>query len=593
MTTDKMDFDEQGLDLRDYLAILRRRKKEILIPAVIVFGIAVLLAFLLPPSYKSQGTILIEQQEIPADLVRSTVTSYAGERIQIISQRVMTTENLGRIIQQYDLFKDQRETTSLTALVEGMRKDITLDMISADVVDPRSGRPTTATIAFTIGYAHEDPRTAQRVANEIVSLFLNENLKQRTQSAVETSTFLQAEADKLAEEVAGLEAQLAEFKEGNLNNLPELQQLNIQLMERAERDLKDTDQNIRALEERVIYLSSELAQISPTSDLYGADGKRMLSAEDRLKSLQTEFIGLSARYSATHPDLVKISREIEALKKETGYAGDINELDRKLSDSKADLALLRERYSAEHPDVKKAQRAVAAAQAELDAAVASRRQRATSSQVTVADNPAYIQLQAQRQAAEVELRSLRQAREETKAKIAEFENRLMASPQVEREYRNLTRDYENALAKYREVSAKQREAELAKSLERENKGERFSLLEPPLVPEQPSKPNRLAIVFLGFVLSIGSGIGAAALAEGLNSTIKSPRELMAVTSEPPLIVIPYITTDAELASQRALRRNLVLLSILLGAAAVAAVHYLVMPLDVLWYAVMRKLGLPQ
>jgi uncharacterized protein involved in exopolysaccharide biosynthesis len=185
--------------LGDYLAILNRRKKQFIIPAVIIFVICVLLAIGLPSVYQSKATILIEQQEIPTDLVRSTVTSYAGERIQVISQKVMTTENLSKIINNYDLYKRERKTTSMSILVDEMREEINLEMISADVVDPRSGRPTSATIAFTLSFNNKSPRVSQKVTNELVSLFLNANLERRAKSAIETSGFLAAESKKLEE----------------------------------------------------------------------------------------------------------------------------------------------------------------------------------------------------------------------------------------------------------------------------------------------------------------------------------------------------------------------------------------------------------
>ncbi len=584
-----MDEDVKGLG--DYLAILGRRKKQLIWPALIILIISTAVAMLLPAIYRSEATILIEQQEIPSDLVRSTVTSYAGERIQIISQRVMTTENLKKIIEQYGLYKEDREDTSLNLLVDRMREDISLEMISANVVDPRSGRPTTATIAFKLSFSDHSPQLSQRVTNELVSLYLNENLKRRTQSAVETSGFLAAESEKLQELVADLETSLAEFKEKNINNLPELQQLNIQLMERAERELQDNDQRIRTLEERKIYLQSELAQLSPTSDLYASDGKRVLSSEDRLQALQSEYISAAARYSADHPDLIKMRREISALEQETGVVGDANEIRRRLKDLNAEMASLRKRYSKEHPDVKKLQRSIDTAEASLAQAKRSRPKPRRTSQVQRPDNPAYIQLQAQLSAAESELKSILQSREEIRVKIADFEERLMKSPQVEREYRTLTRDYENALAKYKEVKAKQLEAELAESLERESKGERFSLIEPPLLPEEPAKPNRLAIFFLGMVFSMAGGVGTVAVAESMSDSIKGSQGLIAVTGAPPLVVVPYIETEDNRKSKRNLRILMVIILLGLVAATAAAFHYFYYPLDVVWFIIQRKLGL--
>src|SRR5271166_884595 len=113
-----------------------------------VAGIALLtttlLAVLLPPTYKSTATILIEQQEIPQDLVRSAISSYADQRIQVISQRVMTTQNLMKLIERYDLYPDIRKKKPREELIQRMRDDIAMKMISADVIDPRSGAPTRA-----------------------------------------------------------------------------------------------------------------------------------------------------------------------------------------------------------------------------------------------------------------------------------------------------------------------------------------------------------------------------------------------------------------------------------------------------------------
>ncbi|MES9851873.1 MAG: lipopolysaccharide biosynthesis protein [Candidatus Thiodiazotropha sp. L084R] len=529
--------DEELLGIGDYLAILKRRKMQLIVPAAIILLLSIALAVGLPSVYRAEATILIEQQEVPSELIRSTVTSYAGERIQVISQRVMTTENLGKIITDYDLYTRERETTSLTLLAEDLRSDINLEMISADVIDPRSGRPTTATIAFMLSFSNEKPRVAQKVTNEIVSLYLDENLKRRTQSAMETSSFLSAEAEKLNSKITELESLLASFKEKNITSLPELQQLNIQLMEKNERELSDTDQMIRNLEERKIYLQSELVQMSPTSDLYNSSGSRVMGTEDRLKSLQTEYIALSTRYTDDHPTLAKIIGEIKALKKELGNSGS-----------------------------------------------------GVIVGITQADNPAYIQLETQLQAAESELLSLKEMRIEVKAKIEDFEERLMQSPQVEREYRDLTRDYENALAKYQEVKAKQLEAELSESLERERKGERFSLIEPPLLPEEPDKPNRMVILFLGFVLSFAGGLSNVVIRESVDQTVYGSKGVMAITKAPPLAIIPYIECSED-HRHHAKNGKLTIFGIIVAVPVMLIlIHYFYKPLDVIWYVVMRKLG---
>ncbi len=577
--------DEKGLG--DYLAMLNRRKKQFIIPAIVIFVISILLAIGLPSVYQSKAIILIEQQEIPVDLVRSTVTSYAGERIQVISQKVMTTENLSKIINTYDLYKDERKTTSMSILVEEMREEINLEMISADVVDPRSGRPTTATIAFSLSFNSESPRISQKVTNELVSLFLKANLARRAKSAIETTGFLAAESKKLEEKVSKLEANLATFKEKNGNNLPELQQLNIQLMNRSESELKGVEQQIRTLEERKIYLTSELSQISP--DAYGSSsrGSVVLGPRSRLKELQTQLISLSSHYSPTHPDLIKIKKEIAALRTEVGATDETEELKMQVKELKMQKALLQDKYSPEHPDLKKVNRSLVQAQDALKKAKKNQKE----DEDIEADNPIYLQFQSQLEAAKSELDSLQKLRKELMDKVRDYEERLMKSPQVEREYRDLTRDYDNAMAKYKEVKAKQLEAELAESLERENKGERFSLIEPPQLPEKPSKPNRLAILFLGFVFSLAGGVGTVAVAEALSDSIKDVASLIQVTGSPPLITVPYIEIDAEKEKQEKYKK----LAIKIGLVAVVLIiilfHFFIKPLDVLWFVVMRRLGI--
>ena len=194
-----VDAPEQGRSLLEHAAVLRRRRCAFAVCALLVLAVAVALALLLPSRYRSQATILIEQQEIPQEMVRSTVTSFADQRIQLISQRVMTSANLLEVMRRYDLFDEERRTLGTEHVVELMRDSIEFSMVSAEVVDPRSGRPTEATIAFTVAFESDTPRRAQAVANELASLYLNENLKTRTRLAADASDFLAEESQRLSE----------------------------------------------------------------------------------------------------------------------------------------------------------------------------------------------------------------------------------------------------------------------------------------------------------------------------------------------------------------------------------------------------------
>ena len=575
--------------LNDYLTALRRRRGQMMLVGFLILALSLGVAFGLPPVYQAKGTILIEQQEIPQDLVRSTVTSYADQRVQTIGQRVMTSQNLLALVEKYVLYATERASDPIEVVLEQMREDVKVEMVSADVVDPRTGKPAQVSIAFTVAYESRSPELAQRVANELVSLYLSENLKSRTQQASDASTFLADEVQRLSEEIAELERKLATFKEEHAQELPELTQLNLQLLDRTDRDLIEVERQINSLQERRILLEAQLAQINPYDRLISETGERILTPADRLKVLRTQFASLSGVYGPDHPDVVKTRKEMEALEREGGGRGDASaDVQVRLDAARADLAAARERYSAEHPDVKKAQRTVASLEREL--AQAARR---SSKGLAAAspDNPAYIQIKGQLSAAEADLQSQKAKRAEIQEKLKDYETRLTMTPQVERNYRALTRDYENAVKKYQEIKAKQMQAQLAESLETERKGERFTLIEPPLLPEEPVKPNRIAIAFLGLVFSFAGGVGSAAVAESLDTTVRGVSGVSALLGSPPLAVVPVIETRED---QRARTRRRVLLALLalaaIGAAA-AAVHFLVIPLDVAWFAALRRAGL--
>src|SRR5262249_3335847 len=248
-----------------YLAAARYRRTWLVVAFAAGMVLTILLGVLLPPRFRSAGTILIEQQEMPQELVRSTVTSYADERVQVISKRVMTTETLLNIIHRYDLYPKERANDTREALLTRMRKDIGLKMISADVIDPRSGHPTSATIAFEVAYTSGNPDLAAKVANEITTLYLNENLSTRTQLARDAATFLEGEGDRLSVHIAELESELEKFKEKNFDKLPEITQLNMSILDRTEEQLRTQESRRASLEQQRVFLEAQLAQLKPNS----------------------------------------------------------------------------------------------------------------------------------------------------------------------------------------------------------------------------------------------------------------------------------------------------------------------------------------
>ena len=576
-------MENQAPDLHDYVKIIKRRSRFLAIPFIVIAILSILLSVLLPSVYRSMATILIEEQEIPSDLVRSTVTTFADQRIQVISQRIMTRANLMDIIQKYDLYSKKRKTTSEERILETMRKSIHVETISANVIDPRNGSPTQATIAFTLTFDDKKPALSQKVANELTSLFLKENIKSRTESAENATLFLTEESRRLKDKIQALQADLAAFKEKNLNQLPQISQLNQQELTALSAQLLNLDSQERSLRERQFYLEGELAQLDPNALAVNATGKRVFDMKDRLKVLESEYPSLQAGYSASHPDVIKLKREMDSLKKQLGGNTDLNKMNAELTDKKAELALLSKQYSEKHPDVVKLQKQINTLQRSM---LKAKDDDSISSSVQP-DNPAYITLKAQLEGLQAELASLGYTRSELNKKIDGLRKSLRQAPLVEKEYTDLIQELDNANLRYREVTAREMEAQISQQLEIQRKGERFTLIDPPQEPLEPISPNRAAILFLGFIFAIASGFGCVFLVEMLGSTINNEKTIAAILGVPPLMSLPYLESREE--SEKATRQRLIILtgSLIVLAVAILCFHFLIMPLDVFWYKLIR------
>ena len=608
------DFDapENVKTLRDHWLGFRHRLGAFGITAALLSVITLIIAFAWPPTYRSYATILIEQQEIPEDLVRSTITSFADQRIQVISQRVMTRANLEPLIEKYNLYPEDRVDEPLEVILDMMRKSISVKSISASVIDPRSGQPTTATIAFSVAFTYETAATAQKIANELVSLYLNENIKNRTKLANEASGFLKDEADKVSLRIQEIESRLATFKEKYYSLLPDMNSVNFQLLDRVERELNDVRRMINHAEEQRTFLEAQRAQLE-SSDALLIDGQRMPSSRESLELLQRRLSAMSATYSAEHPDIIRTKREIAALERDiaeqppilrssvpdTTVPSAVTSIEKRYEALRADYARNRERYSGQHPDVLRLERELNALQAELaiarktaaePLAGASTPTMASDLSVTGSSGPALVQVQAQIKNNDLEQRTLAVKRDELQAKVNEYQRRLAHAPEVEREFHELERDRQNAWAKYGELKAKQMEAQLAESLESERKGERFTLIEPPQAPVRPVTPNRPLVFAIGLLMAIGTAAGLVFLMEALDETVRGRKELVTVTGMAPLASVPYIVTRSERqAKWRKLIAAVVIAAVVVGAAVWAA-HVFWMPLDVLLYVGLRRFG---
>lgn len=479
-------MEAQEMNLGDLKAILQRRRKALLVPAAVVFLTAVAVAFILPSIYRSTATILIEEQEIPSDLVQTTVSSYAQQRLQGINQRIMSTSRLLEIIKSLKLYPELQGKENPDEIAAKMREDITLDFIQADVVDPKTGRPSTATIAFSLSYNGKDPSKTQQVASVLSSLFLEENLKVREKTVREASSFLEEEANNVKNDMAEIDRKIAEYKEEHINELPELLQVNRQSLQNIEMNSDRLSEQMRGLREREGYQQSQLATIPQNQ------GQMQ---KNRLEELHVQLANLKTKFSDQYPDVIAVKSEIAKLEAEQNGKGG-------------------------------------------------------GKSGGVADNPAYINLAAQLASTRSEIASVAKQIAANEEKIAYYRKLIEATPKVEEFYRTLLSERDNLQHKYSELRQKHLQAQVAQGLEKNQQGERFSMIEPPLLPEKPSKPNRLAIILIGFVLGIGAGVGSAAMLEFGDQSIRTPEALSRLTSCPVLVTIPEIDSKGGSASRK-------------------------------------------
>lgn len=514
---------EYELSLNDYIAIIKDRALLLGLSFAVILGVSVAVAVAIPPVYQSAGTILVESQQISPDLIAANNSTFADERIEVIRQRVMTREHLMRIIEKYNLFASKGRPLKDSDRIDQMRNAITVSTVSTSV----KGRGE-VTIAFRVSFDHKEPEVANEVANELVTLFLDENIRQRTERASETTEFLTQEANKLRVELEALENQLADFKQAHANALPEHQELRMNMLSRAELELKEVDRDYKSAQEELRYL--ELERSAASSGLLVQPGTAAVAEKPQdLGSLKAEYARLLARYKEAHPDVRAVKRKIDALEASEGGG-----------------------------------RAVVPVS--LDVA----------------------RVQARMAAAQVRINSLAEQKRELLKKMDAYEAEILETPQVERGLVTLMRDHDNARKKYEEIRTKEMSAKISESLEQENKAERFVLLEPPQMPEQPVKPNRKKIVALGFVLApAGAGVLVMFL-EMLNQRIRGVEALASVLGKRVLVAIPYITTQADLARRRKWRTLLIVTGVLLITLMLVLLHVFYMPLDLLIIKAMAR-----
>jgi polysaccharide chain length determinant protein (PEP-CTERM system associated) len=513
------DEAPRGLGLATILEVVRRRRMLAVLPGLFVLAAAISVAMFLPSLWTAKATILVNRQEIPEALVRSTVNTDPEARLLTLTAETLDTPRLIQIVKDNDLYPSLRRSKSDAAVVERMRKDIRIE-----VQDDRERRGREwRSLVFTVGYSATDPTVAARVTNTLASLFTAENRRAREQEAAGASEFFENQLGALRERLSGQEQKITAYKEQHLGELPEQREVNVRALERLQQQLQLASENNRRASERRQMITQSLNDLDLASAMSGggavagavnvAPGE---TAAARLSILRNELAALQTTYSDKYPDVIQMKEQIRLL-------------ERRVADEEKKMA--------------------AAPKASPPAT--SRRSRDLG---LAGQNPYVLSLMQQLDQASVEAKATADEIGQLRSQLAVYQRRLEMTPKREQELALITRDYETTREMFRSLLAKRGEADVAANLELRQKGDTFRVIEPAALPERPAGPNRIRLLLVGIALALGAAGVAVILAEQVDTSYRRADEVRATAGVPLLSAIPRIVTEADRVSALRHRR---------------------------------------
>jgi polysaccharide biosynthesis transport protein len=492
------ELESQGFDLERYLGIARRRHLLFLIPLFFGWLAVWSMSWVLPPRYKSGTLILVEQPTMPKDYVTPNVNDDLQERLQSITQQILSRTRLLHIIDELNLFADERGLNNPDAKVERMRKDIDIE-----IVKDTQNRIT----SFNVYYTSRDPHQAQQVTSELTNLFINENLEVRQQQSEDTTKFLESQLEEARQNLAIQEQKIREFKGQHLQELPTQQQSNLQILSGLQSQLHSEEDGLGNAQQQHVYLQTLLSQYRSLQGPTASDGMQpgLPAIDQELDKLKSQLADLRSRYTEQHPDV------------------------RKLKDQIAQTEKMRAQFLAELKNKQTEEPSAATTHLTGDFAQAT----------------PLAQLQSQLQANEIESKNREKAIAALQQKINDYQARLNQEPVREQQLADLTRGYDQTKASYDDLLKKKNESEMATDMERLQQGERFRIIDPPSLPVKPDFPNRLRFCGIGLVVGLALGMGVVGIFEIMDDRLYSEKEIKDLLPVPVISEVPVITNLAD------------------------------------------------
>lgn len=525
--------DLASFDLGHWLGIARRRQFHFLIPMFLGWLAIWSSSWILPAHYKSSTLILVEQPSMPKNYVVPNVNEDLQERLQSITQQILSRSRLLHILDELSLYPKNRSRLTPDEAVDAMRNDIDIELVRG---------PDTRISAFKVSYSAPNPSVAQAVTNKLTTLFINENLEVRQQASEDTTKFLESQLETARQSLAEQEQRVRAFKGQHVGELPTQLGSNLQILSGLQSQLQSQEDTLNNARQQRVYLETLLNQYRTLqTSSKTSDGSRitLTSVDEELDKLRTELNGLRSSYNDQYPEI------------------------RVLKDKIARTAKLRDQLLAESKS-----RAAAGA---TNSDGISRTSDATEGK----DLPLVAQLQSQLQANQIEIKNREQRIEALRAELDSYRGRLNQEPVREQELADLTRGYEQSKASYDELLKKKNDSAMATSMELLQRGERFRVIDPPSLPLKPAFPNRLKFCGIGLFLGIALGLGVVVTAEWIDDRVHDEANLKRLVHVPVVSEIPMI---ADLTAARAERRR-----VQLGVATASLVFTLILAGSVISY----------
>lgn len=500
----------------DFAWMAWRRRWVIVVPLILGAYAALVVSSRLQDMYQSEMLIQVVPQRVPDAYVRSTVTMRTQDRVNTLTQQVMSRTEIERLIEQMNLYPDARARLPMQDVVERMRGSIKVEVAQS--------QNTRDADAFYVRFTYPDRDIVTRVTERLGVLFIDMNTRDRGDLAQATNNFLQSQLAGARGKLEEQEGKLEQFRQQNAGRLPSQLDLNMQAINRTQLEVQALVESLARDRDRKLMLerlyndaqvesmvAAPLTVQVQAGQFQKADptGPSSLNTAQQLVVARETLARLELRLRPEHPDIVRSKRQIQDL----------------------------EKRASEEASVEPASGPPPAPSTVTTPEQTARRERLR-------------QMLAEIESLERQIAFKEAAEQRLRATMTEYQRRIEQAPGLESEWIALTRDYDTQQSTYKNLLTKSGESQIATELEKRQIGEQFRILDPARPPVRPIGVERLWVNGMGAAAGLALGLALAALLEFRDTTFRSADDVLDALKLPVLALVPYVANDIERRRQR-------------------------------------------